>query len=588
MARPIRRWLVALLTGILAPPVGAEDAPAAKPATPADARRATLVRAGYAHVPLALDPRRLSFSADCAVGPEKAKFFLDSGSMNSFLDLKLAKRLKLKLGEEAASVGVDGKLTGRRTYVPGLTIGSYATRTDWPSLPAQAADLSLWAEAPGGVLGVQVLDLWAAVVDYPARAMYLRPPLATAWPRLAGTWAVTSWQEDGAARKLDPKAPPTFAVADRRLKLTDGGKIREFAIRFAPNDAGDVLLLIDPEDEGKPDLEFAGGGLVKMKDGAMTVCLLLDSDKPRAFPTEFAAPKGSGYKLLELKHTAPDARKPPADPLRELLLKDGYTAVPLNRDLYGTRMAAARIGRHDLRLMVDTGASFSMFDTAGLDKWGAVRLGERDAHAWRGKVKGEDVKLRGLRVGEYDTRRAWAVVYGGGFDLAGVNEFFVEQKRKPIQGLLGNLDLLNGSAVIDFGTDTLYLRPVKETVGPRLEGKWVGMSWEFDGKRGAYKPGEAAVEFKGGRIRITTPGGGTTEWGFHLEDEGDQYRLGWFDPKADESADGFTTYPGGGLFKLTEDTLTMVTAGARVVQEPTEVAAPKGSGLLLIEYKRAK
>ena len=39
-------------------------------------------------------------------------------------------------------------------------------------------------------------------------------------------------------------------------------------------------------------------------------------------------------------------------------------------------MAAARVGRHDLRLMVDTGATVSAFDTAGLDKWGAKRLGE--------------------------------------------------------------------------------------------------------------------------------------------------------------------------------------------------------------------
>lgn len=253
-------------------------------------------------------------------------------------------------------------------------------------------------------------------------------------------------------------------------------------------------------------------------------------------------------------------------------------------------MVAARVGQHDLRLMVDTGMTLTAFETAGLGKWGAVRQGETEANALRGKVKGENVNLRGLQVGEYDTRRAWAVVYGCGFELAGLNKFFSEQKRRPIQGLLGNLDLLNGSAVIDFGTNTLYLRPVKETVGPQLEGKWVGGAWEFDGKKGQYKPGDAAVEFKGGRIRLTNPGGETTEWAFHLEDEGDQYRIGWFDPKADELADGFTTYPGGGLFKLTGDTLTMVTArtGAGVAKEPTEVAAPKGSGLVLIEYKRAK
>ena len=105
-----------------------------------------------------------------------------------------------------------------------------------------------------------------------------------------------------------------------------------------------------------------------------------------------------------------------------------------------------------------------------------------------GKVKVEKVSLRGLTLGGYDTRRAWAVVYGQGFDLAGLNKVLAEQKRRPIQGLLGNLDLLNGSAVIDFGTNTLYLRPVKETVGPELEGKWVGVRYEFDGQRGGTPP----------------------------------------------------------------------------------------------------
>jgi hypothetical protein len=244
-------------------------------------------------------------------------------------------------------------------------------------------------------------------------------------------------------------------------------------------------------------------------------------------------------------------------------------------------MVAARVGKHTLRLMVDTGASFSMFDTAGLGKWGAVRQGGLEAQALRGKVTGEAVDLRGMTLGGYDTRRAVAVVYGAGFDLTGLNQALAQKKRQPIQGLLGNLDLLNGSAVIDFGTNTLYLRPVKETVGPRLEGKWVAVRYVFDGRKGQYKPGEGAVEFKGGRVRFTSKDG-VKEWGFHLEDEIDLYRVGLFDPKADELADGFTYAGGGLLLRLNGDTLSMV------MGEPDEFGAPAGSGLLLVEYERAK
>jgi hypothetical protein len=153
-------------------------------------------------------------------------------------------------------------------------------------------------------------------------------------------------------------------------------------------------------------------------------------------------------------------------------------------------------------------------------------------------------------------------------------------------GLLGNQELLNGSAVIDLGTNTLYLRPVKETLWPQLAGKWVGVAWESEGRKGRYQPGEAAVEFKGGRVRFTTPDG-VNEWGLHLRDEGFGYGVGLFDPRADEFADGFR-YSSGGLLKLAGDTLTLVMHRGKVREEPTEFAAPAGSGLLLVEYKRAK
>jgi uncharacterized protein (TIGR03067 family) len=583
MACPIRRWLVVLLTFFLAQPVGAEDKP---PEKPADARRAALVRAGYSHVPLTFDPLRMGFFVDGAVGPEKVKLLLDSGSGDTLLDLKLATRLKLKIGEEKATTGLGGSMVGRRTYVPGLMFGTYDTQKDWPNVAAQATDLSGWSGAPGGVIGAHVLDPWAAVVDYPGRAVYLRPPLTTAWPRLLGTWTVTSWKEDGQARKLDPKEPPTFSFGDRRLKLTDGGKTCEYSLQFGPNDEGDYLLMMLPQRDGDvSSMIVVGGGRIKAKDGAMIACLCLDTDKPKPLPTDFSAPKGSGCVLLELKSASSDARKPLADPLRELLLKDGYTAVPLERESDGKRMVTARIGQHDLRLVVDTGATASLFDAARLGNWGGKRLGGVESQGLGIKFKGDEVKLRGLTLGGHDTRRTWAAVYGGAFDLSRINEALALQKLPPIQGALGNLDLLTGSAVIDFGTNTLYLRPIKETLWPQLEGKWVGVRYEFDGQKGRYAPGDGVVEFKGGRVRFTSKDG-TAESGFHLRDEGDRYRFGLFDPKADELADVFK-YSSTGLLKLADGKLTLVMEQGQVRKEPTEFAAPPGSGLLLVEYERA-
>ena len=169
------RLLVVLLTFYLAPPAGAKDKP---PAKPGEGRRAALVKAGYTHVPLSLkttgpDPAALYLNSfvDGAVGSEKVKFFLDSGLGYTFLDLNLARRMKMKLSEEVATTGVGPGLFSRRMEVPGLMIGPYDTRKDLPVLPAQAVDLSGWTGAPGGVLGMQLLDPCAAVIDFPARSL---------------------------------------------------------------------------------------------------------------------------------------------------------------------------------------------------------------------------------------------------------------------------------------------------------------------------------------------------------------------------------------------------------------------------------
>jgi uncharacterized protein (TIGR03067 family) len=455
MARSIFPWLIVVCCFFAPLARGADPSPK----KPADARRATLEKVGYTHVPLTLD--KLYFHIEGTVGTEKVKFLLDSGSQGTTLDLKLAKKLKLELGKETASIGVGGVTVGRETHIPGLRIGSFDGGQESPQIAAEAADLSVWPGVPG-VLGANLLDSWGAVIDYPARAVYLRPP-----------------------------------------------------------------------------------------------------------------PKRNS-----------DAQKPPADPLRDLLLKDGYTVVPLGRDPDGSRMVAARAGKHELRLMVDTGANVSAFDVAGLEKWGAKRFGGAEASGFGGKSKTEKVSLRGLTLGTYDTRRVWQEVYGGGIDLTAINNGLAEQKRKPISGLFGGLDLLNGSAVIDFGTNTLYLKPIKETVAPQLEGKWVGVRYELDGQKGQMDPGFASLEFKGDRF-VSTQQGRTVEWAFHLEDMGDRFRIALFKAKVDELADGFQ-YSSAGLIKRDGDTLVMATQQSANKGIPTEFATPKGSGVLLVEFKRVK
>lgn len=590
MTLQLRFLSFALSAVALGLPARAVDKPAPKPD---DARRTALVKAGYTAVPLTYDPKNLNFFADGKVDTEKVNLFVDSGFGQTVIDTKVAKALKLELGEENSAQGIGGKWTGKAAMIGGLRIGPYDTGKDWSGWQVLAGDLSGWQGSPGAVLGMDILDSWGAVIDYHAHTLYLRSPLVSAWPRMAGTWEATGWQEEGAARKLDPKTPPTLTFADQRLKITDDGTTREFDITFGPNDEGEYLVLYRHGRE-KPEPP-AAAGRIKIEGDTMTACLLLNLKNLKqgeglTLPEEFAAPKGSGRVLLALKRTTPAAdRKKPADPLRDLLVKEGYTAVPLDRHADGSRVMAARTGKHDLRLMLDTGCSLTTLDSAGLKKWG-VKAGDRvEGQGLSNTFQGDMRLLRDLHVGGYDTRRAWGGAECLGTDLAGVNKARADLKLKPVDGLLGNLTLHNGSAVIDYHTNTLYLRPLKDTLWPKLEGTWTGVAQELDGRRGKYPAGFApTLEFKDGRYTYSAFRE-SKEWGFHVQEYGPHYRVGLFDPKADGPTDD-AGYTSGFIFKLAGGKLTMVMVvdPAKTKEEPTEFAAPNGSGLVLMEFVPAK
>ncbi len=93
---------------------------------------------------------------------------LDSGTHSSTIDLKLARRLKLKLGPAARSaVGVGrGRVQGYQTVCPQLQIGDLTVR----DLPTAALDLSKISREMGrplhAVLGFNFLDSRIVQIDY--------------------------------------------------------------------------------------------------------------------------------------------------------------------------------------------------------------------------------------------------------------------------------------------------------------------------------------------------------------------------------------------------------------------------------------
>lgn len=561
---------------------------------PADPVRAALLQAGYTGVPLSVVRNMLH--VECTVQGEKTKMLLDTGAAPAVFDMAIAKKLKWELGDEYNGFGIGGKWVGRVVEFPPGKIGGYDTANDTNIWRAVAKDMPGEEKGVGGLIGTNVLEQYSAVIDYPTRTLYLRSPLATAWPLLEGKWAATSWQDEDKPRTLDPKTAPTFEFADNKLKLTDGDTTREFAIHFISSGDTHMMALFDPKNLGKADPEYKAGGLIKFGKGTITACLFLDRAKIKAAPAEFAAPPGSGFTLIELKAATPG--KPRPDSLRELLKKVGYTAVPMPREENGWRVVKASVGKQELKLVVDTGCLTTAFHTPTLRGFNGTDPQQWAVRGFGGVAKAELSRFRGLRVGEYETQGAWASTLAVGTDLEEINKAREARKQPAVDGLLGDLDLRNGSAVLDLGTDTLYLRPFKQTLWPKLQGRWVGVAWEHDGQAGKYRPEDKqVVEFADGKMTFDVPGEKAT-WGFYLLDEGVLYssegegeliRYSVFDPKAKETADDFT-YAADGLLRLTGDKLVLLTVNDPLKAKglPTAFAAPQGSGFVRVEYVRAK
>jgi Aspartyl protease len=480
--------------------------------------------------------------------------------------------------------------------LPRLKLGSYELASDTNMLGAVAMDLAGQGNPEGGIIGRNVLDTWGSVVDVRTTTLYLGPPLKAVWPRLVGTWKATSSTVSGAARKLDEKKPITWEFTEEkvkeemreRVKITEDGKTTEYLILITPNTVGHSAVFVDVKDLDNKDGTFPKfAGIIKAEGNKMTACLVTDLAKSDQLPEEFAAPKDSPFTLIEFQHNDPEfGKKKLVDPLRELMVKDGYTAVPMERDETWQRFVTAKVGKETVRLMVDTGCTKSLLETKAAKKTGARELEATEVKTFTGKSSAKGFELRGITIGDYDTRKAWKNVEGGTMDLTAINAALTEKKMAPLQGMLGNVELLNGAAVIDFHNNVLYLKPLRDVLKPKLEGTWIGTNWELDGKKGTFPAGFETAEFKNGNMRLSREKT-VQELAYHIQDEGAHFRLGAYDPKTDVLAADFK-HINDFIIRVADDKLQflMVVDPAKYKEGNITFAAPKNSGLYLIEYQR--
>jgi hypothetical protein len=248
----------------------------------------------------------------------------------------------------------------------------------------------------------------------------------------------------------------------------------------------------------------------------------------------------------------------------------------------------AEAGDESLRLFLDTGAGGTVIDKGRIKKAGGQLVGKAEVSGLGGVEKGELHALRALRIGDYDVRATHPVLYATTADLSGMNKARADDKKKPLDGILGHADLRNGSALIDLHSNTLYLRPLKKTLLPKLQGKWVATRWESEGQSGRYAPGDGPVaEFTADRHTFAV-GKDKDERGYQVIDDGRSFVLGLYDPKKKET-DGDFAWESHFFFRLDDGKLRMLRYNTNMPKgPPADFAATKGSGLLLLEFEKAK
>jgi hypothetical protein len=539
-------------------------------------------QAGYTTVPLTANNGLLV--ADCSVKGIKLKMMLDTGSEAVWIDSAMLKPLKLKSLGQYTTIAVGGHKTGDIADIDSMKIGDFDTATTSKILNAVAQEGK--RESYDGLLSLQTLGLFGAVIDYSSRSLYLRKPITVAWPKLAGSWKAVSWIDSGVDRQLQADTAPRFEFVDGQLKLTDGGNTKIYAIDYLPGATHDRMYFYDPKESGLIDRKFLAGGLIKVDGETMTVCLLMDLTKMKELPTELKSEAGSGHVLITLKQ--PGKKPLPADPIKQNLTTRGYTAVPMTRDGGGTIRVMAKNIDADWPMVVDTGANATCIDD-GLMKFHNIKPASQvNVSGAGGDVLASVYFLQGYTFGRYQTRAHWQHVQTVGIDLAPFNAERAKQNQVPVIGILGGQELLDGSAIIDLATNTLYLRPVKATIQPKLAGTWILKASVFDGVRSTRSNDNETITWQAERMTFRD---GTKEaaFGYHVRDEWERYRIGLYDPKADVKADDFT-YLNEGYFKITGDNMKLVRVidKTKVKTAPTEFDAPKDSGLLLLEYTRKK
>jgi len=302
------------------------------------------------------------------------------------------------------------------------------------------------------------------------------------------------------------------------------------------------------------------------------------------------------YALLVSAHagdqTKPIADAKPAavaDPLRQMMEKKGYVAVPLKQaEEDGTFYVVCKSGTETWRMTVDTGAETSSLDTSLVKKLGLKKNEEVKTVGIEGVRTGYLTSIRGITIGAFDTRTMANALRCVALDFTVLNAERAGRKVPRIDGLLSHSSLKLTSAVIDYSTQTLYLRTPLRGLWPDIEGRWVATGGQEDGRERKIDPeNPPRLEFKDRRFHLTD-GTNHYKFGLHVQPGKDFHTAVFFDP--DEELAKELNYKAGALLKVKDGKLTLCLCLdlVKAKEFPDDLKAPAGSGHIVLEFRREK
>ena len=167
---------------------------------------------------------------------------------------------------------------------------------------------------------------------------------------------------------------------------------------------------------------------------------------------QYGAVLDLGNRLLFVRPAGPSQEIAAA--AKSILTRMGYTAVDLSEARSYLRVAAS-INGWPCHLLVDSGAFLTSIDSASAAKAriGGVRTGLVAEGVGNSSGRVSIAKFPSLRVGSYEIKSASAAV------MRLSSEILATGTDVEMAGLLGAEYLGRNSAVIDFNSGTLYLKP---------------------------------------------------------------------------------------------------------------------------------